>query len=1247
MAQLHFVTDPTSGEAGAPMTVRVAIEDDYGHLVTAGTPSVVLRVRLTDGTEIANVATATAAAGYASFSDLRVERAGERLVLVAEAEGLRAGVSAPFDQTPGAAVRLAVVMHPASGRVGALGAVQVAVTDAFGNVRADASATITAALAANSAPLTGVTAVAAERGVATFAALTIGRAGAGYVLAFSSPGLVGAESQPFSLEAGAAAALVFLVEPKDGGASLPLAPAIEVAVADAYGNPLGSGEDLIHVSAIGEAALHGTTAIVAADGVASFGDLSLDRGGLDYRLLAWTDALRPAVSAPFKVLAAPSPVTAQSAFSDRVALSWPAVLGATSYDVYRDGALIGSQAMTSYADLAASPPSVPTAPTGLAASDGGDPALVHLTWSSALSGTSGPVHAYTVVAKDGATHSGASVPAEGRTIPAPISSYEVWTGAGWQDVGLVNAFDDAQAPPGTIAAGTTVATKRGFAGKVALSLSPPAAVVSPTIVAYEVRAKNAIGAGPASASDDGHRAVGAPQYQWRIFRDQNDPLPLGPTGATAASYDDLTAPANGMLRWYSCRVFATSATTADSAPDFGARKSASGVRDELWVVNATVNAVLPTAGAVYLGGDFTHVGPLTGGFVSVDATTAAVTDTWLRVDGAVNAIVPDGAGGSYLGGTFSTVGGVARNRLAHVLANGDVDAAFNPGSDGPVNALVLRSAVLYVGGAFGVVAGTGRNNVAAIDAVTGAATSWNPGTDGAVRALATAGTAIYLGGTFATVASTSRSRAAAVDVGGVLTAWHPNATGSAVNAIVASGSLVYVGGSFSNIGGAARNGVAALDATTGTANAWNPSATGTVNAIALSGNTAYVGGTFSFIGGASRSNLAAIDVACFAGTCALAWDPSSNAAVNALAVAGNTVYVGGAFSIVGSQSRASLAAIDQSGFATAWNAAAGDAVNALAVDGGDVLVGGAFRSVGGQARRNLAALDPTTGVALAFNPSPNQAVGAVAASGGTVYVGGTFASIGGAARASIAAVDASSGLVSAWQPGASSQVNAIAVAATSIFAGGTFLSFGGSGRSRLGAASAAGALLGWDPSVNGAVNALLASGTTIYAGGVFASFAGPTTRNNLAAIDASSAAILPWDPNLDGGVNAIAASAGLVYAGGAFTHVNGGATRNHAAAFDGAGSAAAWDPDVDGVVNALAIGASVYLGGSFATVSGAGRQNVAALALGPADPSVTAWNPGANGAVRALATSGAGVYVGGSFTSIDATARPGFAGFEP
>ena len=97
------------------------------------------------------------------------------------------------------------------------------------------------------------------------------------------------------------------------------------------------------------------------------------------------------------------------------------------------------------------------------------------------------------------------------------------------------------------------------------------------------------------------------------------------------------------------------------------------------------------------------------------------------------------------------------------------------------------------------------------------------------------------------------------------------------------------------------------------------------------------------------------------------------------------------------------------------------------------------------------------------------------------------------------------------------------------------------------------------------MNTLAVSGTTVFAGGLFSTIGGQT-RNNIAALDATSGTATTWDPNAGDKVNTLAVSGTTVYAGGWFTTI-GGQTRNRIAALDAtSGTATTWNPNANGYV---------------------------------------------------------------------------------
>jgi hypothetical protein len=711
-----------------------------------------------------------------------------------------------------------------------------------------------------------------------------------------------------------------------------------------------------------------------------------------------------------------------------------------------------------------------------------------------------------------------------------------------------------------------------------------------------------------------------------------------------------------------------------------------------WVTDGVVYSVASSNNTVYIGGRFSQVGPYTGSGASVDPATGA-RRPFPVVDGDINALVPDGAGGWYVGGTFTQIGGVRIHGLAHVRPDGTLNAGWNPhigpGHDPSVgvHALALSGTTLYVGGNFASIGSESRNFVGAVSAATGLPTIWDPQADEVVRALVVNGSVVYAGGSFTSIGGQMRGGLAALDaVTGLAATWNANLQGAlfgatpVVNALLLRGTTLYVGGSFTSVGGQARQCLAALNTGTAAPTSWNPAPDDWVMSLSASATTLYAGGYFTTIAGQARSRLAAFDAA--AGTLA-AWNPNAqyllpefeatSIYVRTIVLSTTGVYVGGRFNRIGGQSRSNAALIDTAtGSAGTWNPNTNGDVRTLALSGTNVGVGGAFSSIGGQSRNNLAAFDMATGSVTAWNPNPNGGVNAVAVNAATVYVGGAFTTIGGQARAGLASIDAASGILRTWNPnpqGGSPQtvVRSFAFSPTAVYVGGNFASIGGQPRTSVAALDpTTGNATAWNAALTGAgpqppvAASIVLMGTRLFVGGFFTQ-AGGQARSSLAAFDPVTGGLLSWNPapqtSLAGmplSVNALASGGTVLYAGGNFTSI-GGQSRNFLAALDPAsGSATAFDPNVfytpppgdinDGQVYALALnGSTLFAGGTFDSVSEQRFTHLAAMNAVIGTP--LEWYPQPNNPVFALALSGTTLSVGGSFQTIALTNRTSFAQF--
>ena len=183
----------------------------------------------------------------------------------------------------------------------------------------------------------------------------------------------------------------------------------------------------------------------------------------------------------------------------------------------------------------------------------------------------------------------------------------------------------------------------------------------------------------------------------------------------------------------------------------GLQRSREGAPRNIWETDGEVNVIVEHGGGViYVGGDFSYMGPHTGSGVALSPASGSVGTTLPQVEGGfVHAVAPDGAGGFYIGGTFTAVGGVARHALAHIRADGTVDPHSDRRVSGysgiGVEALSLSGSTVYVGGLFRSVDGLARNRLAAVDATSGAVLAWDPKVSRRKRWLRGSGGACRLG----------------------------------------------------------------------------------------------------------------------------------------------------------------------------------------------------------------------------------------------------------------------------------------------------------------------------------------------------------------------------------------------------------------------------------------------------------------------------------------------------------------------
>ncbi len=596
------------------------------------------------------------------------------------------------------------------------------------------------------------------------------------------------------------------------------------------------------------------------------------------------------------------------------------------------------------------------------------------------------------------------------------------------------------------------------------------------------------------------------------------------------------------------------------------------------------------------------------------AKATGTVDRWNPVlDGTVVrsiAVSPDGST-AYVAGDFQTVNGTPRNGLAalkslnaavdgwapalsgvtsmavaadnsRVFVGGDSLAATDLAGNvlfnhaGKVKSLALSrdGSMVYAGGDFTSLGGQSRSHLAAVDIASGGISgSWAPSADGSVAAVTVSedGTRVYVGGDFTDIRGHARNRLAAIDAAtGTIDAWDPNAKDGTIVALSVSGSQVYAGGTFKGLGAVPRNMLGAIDIRSGEALPWAPviknldssgnpiaSEPALVQALVISddGNTVYIGGNFSHVTGPGgvdvpRDNLAAIDA--HTGLAIGDFKPGAlQGTVRALALNGNTLYVGGDFKEV-------RVSGSEQGQNRPDNPCPPANLNHDCFPQG--TGGKSSRWVRGGL---VAAFDRNTGVLVAgYNQTPestgcgligqggkdcgtgNGAVKSIVIDSirGYLYAGGTFSDLGG--QLGLYAAHLADGSFTAWQPDIDFPGFDL-----DLFKGDNFqtlfVAAGGAGGHLMAYKPHTGNTKAvWDRRFDGDSTSVDSSQTTVYSGGHYDFIdGGAYRRKHAAAVSVDGAVAVNWDPEIDTNtgvfaVKVIPGANGMVIYAGEFSRIN-------------------------------------------------------------------------------------------------------------
>jgi uncharacterized delta-60 repeat protein len=346
------------------------------------------------------------------------------------------------------------------------------------------------------------------------------------------------------------------------------------------------------------------------------------------------------------------------------------------------------------------------------------------------------------------------------------------------------------------------------------------------------------------------------------------------------------------------------------------------------------------------------------------------------VDGEVTSLAVQGDGKIVIGGSFTTVNGVARKNLARLNADSSLDTSFDPGS-GPF--LIVHSVAVQgdgkvlIGGLFTTVNGISRSRVARLNADGSVDAGFDPGVtiDNRVNVLApAAGGKVYIGGSFTAIGTASRNCFARLNSDGSLDTGFDPGTGVESSGFpfvlaiaVQPDGKVLIGGSFETVDRTARNSIARLDNDGSLDATFDPGAgpSGQVRCILRQGDgKLLVGGQFFQWGTEARGRIARLEAD---GALDLTFNPSANNDVNALTLLANgQILLAGDFTAVNGNNAGRVARVSPNGTLDvtflAWPGVTGGRVATMGLHSGDrPVIGGTFTQVDAEPRNRVARLN--------------------------------------------------------------------------------------------------------------------------------------------------------------------------------------------------------------------------------------------------------------------------------------------------
>ena len=332
-------------------------------------------------------------------------------------------------------------------------------------------------------------------------------------------------------------------------------------------------------------------------------------------------------------------------------------------------------------------------------------------------------------------------------------------------------------------------------------------------------------------------------------------------------------------------------------------------------------------------------------------------------NGAVYALALQTDGKILAGGAFTTMGSQTRNRMARLLADGTLDASFNPNAADSVYCLAVQTdGRILLGGIFTNLGNQARAYLARVNADGSLDAAFNPSPSTNVNAIALQPDGrIVVGGAFTNLCGQPCSFLGRLNLDGTFDTNFSAAAGGPVYslALQPDGGLL-VGGAFTNLCGQTCKYVGRLNTDSTLDTTFTPAADSNVYCLQLQPDGGVlVGGGFTVLCGTTQPYLGRLNAD---GTLDTSFNSVANGTVYSLAVqADGRILAGGNFTTLGGQTRRYLGRLNADGtLDSTLNPGAGSSVYALDLQAdGKILAGGNFTTFAGQNRTRLARISNT------------------------------------------------------------------------------------------------------------------------------------------------------------------------------------------------------------------------------------------------------------------------------------------------